>query len=107
MVKRVFPSPTQWKGCLCYRSPETHLAHLLYIFIIDSNASREAPRGCRILGANDTIHAIKIWLQMVKLGLPDEKMEAVLITNRKKTNTVKIQIGNQEVVSAIDAWRND
>lgn len=39
---------------------------------------------------NETIHDIKSWLQMVKLYLADETTEAVLITNSKKSNTVKI-----------------
>lgn len=34
---------------------------------------------------------------MMKLDLADNKTEAVLITNRKKNNTVKIWVGNYEV----------
>lgn len=34
---------------------------------------------------------------MVKLALADEKMQAVLITNRSKTNTVEIWVGNHEI----------
>ncbi|CAD7093684.1 unnamed protein product [Hermetia illucens] len=51
------------------------------------------------LYANEAIHTIKSWLRMAKLDLADEKTEAVLITNRRKNNTVTIQVGNREVVS--------
>ena len=51
------------------------------------------------LYANEAIHTIKSWLRMAKLDLADEKTEAVLITNRRKNNTVTIRVGNREVVS--------
>ena len=49
--------------------------------------------------ANETISAIKAWLEMVQLDLAEQKTEAVLITNRRKRNTINIRVGGHVITS--------
>lgn len=53
------------------------------------------------LYGTQTIHTIDALLQMIKLELADEKMEALLISHRKKNSIVKIRAGSHEVVSSV------
>lgn len=47
------------------------------------------------LYGSKTIHGIEVWLRMVKLYLASEKTKAVIITNRKKTKSIQIRVGNR------------
>ena len=49
--------------------------------------------------ATETVRAVKSWLEKAGLTLADAKTEAVLITKRRKNNTVKVEVGGHTVVS--------
>ena len=49
--------------------------------------------------ANDTIRIIKDWLQKTGLELADHKTEAVLISSRRKKESVNIKVGTADIRS--------
>lgn len=60
------------------------------------------------LYGSQTIHAIKVWVLIVKLDLEDEKTEATLITNPRKNNTTKIQkeVFEETTTTMEQVWKN-
>ena len=49
--------------------------------------------------ANEVAHTISEWMKNAGLELAEQKTEAVLITSRRKRETIKIQVGRYEVES--------
>ena len=47
--------------------------------------------------ANEAIRTIKQWLVSVGLQLADHKTEVVLVTSRKKTETITVRVGDSEI----------
>lgn len=43
----------------------------------------------------ETVRVVKIWLQKDGLTMANEKTELMLITCRKKTNAVKVEVGRR------------
>lgn len=50
--------------------------------------------------ANDAISSIKSWLTTAGLQLADHKTEAVLVTSRKKLETITLRVGSSNIISA-------
>lgn len=50
--------------------------------------------------ANNAIGSIRSWLMTAGLQLADQKTEAVLVTSRKKTETITLKIGSCDITSA-------
>lgn len=51
--------------------------------------------------ATEIVRAVKSWLERIGLTLADAKMEAGLITTRKKMNTVEVGVGGSTVVFSV------
>ena len=49
--------------------------------------------------ANKAVATVRQWLTSVGLQLADHKTETVLITSRKKRETITLRVGNQEIHS--------
>lgn len=51
------------------------------------------------------IHAVKVWLQMVKMDLAKDKMEAILITKSiRKDDSVLVRVGNHKIACKSTSW---
>lgn len=50
--------------------------------------------------ANDAIRSIRSWITTAGLQLADHKTEAVLVTSRKKKETITLRVGSSDIISA-------